>query len=64
MGAPDSRRCEPVAGQTSGFRANRPQDWPWSSVDDDVRSVNDARLTPSGLSVDRITIPADARRRI
>lgn len=43
---------------------DRPEDWPWSSVHDYVGSVNDAPITPSGLSADRITIPADPRTRI
>ena len=43
---------------------DRPQDWPWSSVHDYVGHLKDAPMTPSGLSVDRITIPADPRTRI
>ena len=43
---------------------DRPEDWPWSSVHDYTGNWHDAPITPSGLSVDRITIPADPRTRI
>ena len=42
----------------------RPEDWPWSSVHDYTGSVNRVAVTPSGLSVDRVLLPADARTRI
>jgi hypothetical protein len=32
--------------------------WPWSSVHDDAGSINHAPVTPSGLSVDRVLLPA------
>jgi hypothetical protein len=44
--------------------ANRPEDWPWSSVHDYVGNIGDAPVTPSGLSVDRVLLPADPRTRI
>jgi len=43
---------------------DRPEDWLWSSVHDYAGSMKDAPITPSGLSVDRIRIPADPRTRI
>ena len=45
-------------------RAAGPEDWPWSSVHDDAGNRNDRPLTPSGLSVDRVSLPADPRTRI
>jgi REP-associated tyrosine transposase len=42
----------------------RPEDWPWSSVHDYVGNVNDHPVTPSGLSVDRVLLPADQHTRI
>jgi hypothetical protein len=47
------------AGWTS-----RPEDWPWSSVHDYTGNVNDLPMTPSGLSVDGVFLPADPRIRI
>ena len=44
--------------------ASRPGDWAWSSVHDYTGSVNHAPVTPSGLSVDRVQLPADERARI
>ena len=44
--------------------ARRPEDWPWSSVHDYTGNVNDRPATPSGLSVDRVFLPADPRTRI
>jgi hypothetical protein len=44
--------------------ANRPQDGPWSSIHDYTGSITDAPVTPSGLSVDRASLPADPRPRI
>jgi len=41
-----------------------PEDWPWSSVHDYTGNVNDRPLTPSGLSVDRVLLPADQGARI
>jgi len=38
---------------------NRPEDWPWSSVHDYTGSENRVPLTPSGLSADRVELPAD-----
>ena len=43
---------------------NRPEDWPWSSVHDYTGNISDAPVTPSGLSVDRVLLPADPRTRI
>jgi hypothetical protein len=43
---------------------SRPGDWAWSSVDDYTGSVNHAPVTPSGLSRDRVQLPADERARI
>ena len=45
-------------------RAHRPEYWPWSSVHDYTGNVNDRPVTPSGLSVDRVLLPADPRARI
>ena len=42
----------------------RPGDWPWSSVHDYVGNMNDRPVTPSGLAVDRFTLPANPRTRI
>jgi len=44
--------------------ANRPQDWPWSSIHDYTGNITDAPVTPSGLSVDRVWLPADPHTRI
>ncbi len=44
--------------------ASRPEDWPWSSVHDYAGSLNQAVVTPSGLSVDRVLLPADQNTRI
>jgi len=44
--------------------ANRPEGWPWSSVHDYTGNITDAPATPSGLSVDRVLLPADPRTRI
>jgi len=44
--------------------ARRPEDWPWSSVHDYQGSLNYAPTTPSGLSADRVLLPADAHTRI
>jgi len=40
--------------------ARHPEDWPWSSVHDYQGSLNCVPTTPSGLSVDRVLLPADA----
>ena len=45
-------------------RASRPEDGPWSSVHDYTGTINHAPTTPSGLSVDRIVLPADEHTRI
>jgi putative transposase len=42
----------------------RPEDWPWSSVHDYAGTINHAPLTPSGLAVDRVLLPADEHTRI
>jgi putative transposase len=44
--------------------AARPEDWPWSSVHDYTGVLNQAPITPSGLSVDRVSLPADPHTRI
>ena len=44
--------------------ATRPEDWPWSSVHDYAGNINDAPMTPSGLAVDRVLLPADPHTRI
>src|SRR5208283_2403860 len=44
--------------------ARHPEDWPWSSVYDYTGNISDAPVTPSGLSVDRVLLPADPRTRI
>ncbi len=44
--------------------ATRPEDWPWSSVHDYTGSINHAPITSSGLSVDRVSLPAGLRTRI
>ena len=43
---------------------SRPEDWPWSSVHDYTGCINDAPMTPSGLAVDRVSLPADPHTRI
>ena len=43
---------------------SRPEDWRWSSVHDYTGNINDAPVTPSGLSVDRVSLPAAPRTRI
>lgn len=45
-------------------RVSRPEDWPWSSVHDYTDTINHAPITPSGLAVDRVSLPADLRARI
>jgi hypothetical protein len=42
----------------------RPEDGRWSSVHDYTGNINDAPVTPSGLSVDRVSLPANPRTRI
>ena len=44
--------------------ANRPEEWPWSSVHDYTGNIIDAPVTPSGLSVDRVWLLADPHTRI
>jgi REP element-mobilizing transposase RayT len=44
--------------------ASRPEEWPWSSVDDYTGSTARAATTPSGLAVDRVLLPADEHTRI
>ena len=43
---------------------SRPEDWPWSSVHDYTGTINQAPITPSGLLVDRVLLPADQHTRI
>jgi len=43
---------------------SRPEDWVWSSVHDYTGVVNDAPVSPRGLSVDRVLLPTDPRTRI
>jgi len=43
---------------------SRPEDWPWSSVHDYTGSLNQAPASPSGLSIDRVLLPADEHTRI
>ena len=42
----------------------RPDDWIWSSVHDYTGNANDRPVTPSGLSVEHVFLPADPRTRI
>jgi REP element-mobilizing transposase RayT len=42
----------------------RPEDWPWSSVHDYAGALKRAPITPRGLSVDRVSLPADPHTRI
>ena len=42
----------------------RAEDWSWSSVHDYTGNVSDAPVTPSGLAIDRVLLPADERTRI
>jgi hypothetical protein len=44
--------------------ANRPEDWPWSSVHDYTGNITDTPANPSGLSVDRVSLAADPHTRI
>jgi hypothetical protein len=44
--------------------ARRAEDWQWSSVHDYTGSVQGDVETPSGLTVDRVLLPADERTRI
>jgi hypothetical protein len=44
--------------------AKRPEDGPWSSVHDYAGDLTDVPATPSGMSVDRVLLPADPRTRI
>ena len=44
--------------------ASHPEDWPWSSVHDYTGTINQAPVTPSGLSVARVSLPADEHTRI
>jgi hypothetical protein len=45
-------------------RVSGPEDWPWSSVHDYVGTINQAPVTPSGLPIGRVLLPADPRTRI
>ena len=42
----------------------RPGDWPWSSVHEYAGNFSDAPVTPSGLCLDRVGLPADQHTRI
>ena len=44
--------------------ANRPEHWLWSSVYDYTGNLTEMSVTPSGLSVDRVLLPADPHMRI
>jgi len=44
--------------------ASRPEDWPGSSVHDYSGNLDQAVVTPSGLSVDRVLLPVDQNTRI
>jgi putative transposase len=48
---------------TAGL-VRRPEDWPWSSIHDYAGTINRAPGTPSGLAVDRVSLPADEHTRI
>jgi putative transposase len=43
---------------------SRPEDWAWSSVHDYVGSVDQVPASVSGLSIDRVLLPADEHTRI
>jgi hypothetical protein len=43
---------------------SRLEGWPWSSVHDYTGSVNRVPASASGLSVDRVLLPADEHTRI
>ena len=43
---------------------SRAEDWPWSSIHDYAGSIDQAPATPSGLSIDRVLLHADANTRI
>jgi putative transposase len=45
-------------------RVTRPEDWPWSSVHDYAGTLKGAPITPSGLLVDRVSLPADQHTRM
>jgi putative transposase len=42
----------------------RPEEWPWSSIHDYKDTVRPARSIPTGLTIDRLLLPADERARI
>jgi hypothetical protein len=44
--------------------ASRAEDWPWWSVHDYAGNIGRAPVTPSGLSFDRVLLPADPRTMI
>jgi hypothetical protein len=44
--------------------ASRTQDWPWSSVHNYTGSSARVPATPSGVSIDRVLLPADEHTRI
>ena len=44
--------------------ASRPEDWPWSSIQDYTGSINPAPAKASGLSVDRVLLSAAEHTRI
>ncbi|MGO8819216.1 MAG: hypothetical protein ACLQVG_31640 [Terriglobia bacterium] len=44
--------------------AKRLEDWPWSSIQDYTGNLANSPVTPSGLSVDRVLLPANPLTRI
>jgi len=56
----ECRHLNPV----KGGGASRPEDGAWSSVHDRTGVINDAPVSPSGLSVHRVLLPADPHTRI
>jgi hypothetical protein len=43
---------------------SREEDWPWSSVHDYTGGVHRPVVTPSGLCIDRVLLPAEEHTRI
>jgi hypothetical protein len=50
--------------RVKGEWANRLEDWLWSSVHDYAGNITNVPVTPSGLSLDRVLLPADPHTRI
>jgi putative transposase len=42
----------------------RPEEWPWSSIHDYKDTVKQAPSIPTGLTINRLLLPADERARI